>query len=54
MGLERFPSGKFATSALILPLTMLAYNILRIIGQHLAEQITSPLKKKHFAVGLRP
>lgn len=48
IGLERFPSGKFATNALILQLTMLAYNILRIIGQHLAEQVTSPLKKKAF------
>lgn len=32
MGVERFPSGKFETNALILKLTMIAYNILRIIG----------------------
>lgn len=48
MGLERFPSGKFATNALVLQLTMLAYNVLRIIGQRLAEQEHSPLKKKAF------
>jgi hypothetical protein len=33
MDLERFPSGKFATNALVLQLGMLAYNLLRIIGQ---------------------
>ena len=32
MGIERLPSGKFDTNALILKLTMIAYNILRIIG----------------------
>jgi hypothetical protein len=34
MDLERLPSGKFATNALILELGMIAYNILRMIGQH--------------------
>jgi len=33
IGLERFPSGKFDTNAAILKLALLAYNILRIIGQ---------------------
>lgn len=33
MNLERLPSGKFATNALILELGMIAYNILRMIGQ---------------------
>jgi hypothetical protein len=33
MDLERLPSGKFATNALILTLGGLAYNILRAIGQ---------------------
>ena len=33
MDLERLPSGKFATNALILELGMVAYNILRMIGQ---------------------
>ena len=32
MGIERLPNGKFETNALILKLTMIAYNILRIIG----------------------
>ena len=32
MGIERLPSGKFETNALILKRTMIAYNILRIIG----------------------
>lgn len=33
MDLERLPSGKFASNALILELGMIAYNILRMIGQ---------------------
>jgi hypothetical protein len=33
LDLERLPSGKFATNALVLLLGMLAYNMLRIIGQ---------------------
>ena len=33
MDLERLPSGKFATNAPILELGMIAYNILRMIGQ---------------------
>ena len=33
MDLERLPSGKFATNALILELGMIAYNILRMIGR---------------------
>jgi hypothetical protein len=33
LDLERLPSGKFATNALILSLGALAYNILRTIGQ---------------------
>ena len=33
MDLERLPFGKFATNALILELGMIAYNILRMIGQ---------------------
>ena len=48
MDLERFPSGKFATNDIILKFAMLAYNVLRIIGQQLANQEFSPLKKKAF------
>lgn len=33
MGIERLPSGKFATNALILNVAALAYNCLRILGQ---------------------
>lgn len=33
MDLERLPSGKFGTNALILELGLIAYNILRMIGQ---------------------
>ena len=33
MDLERLPSGKFDTNALILELGIIAYNILRMIGQ---------------------
>lgn len=33
MDVERLPSGKFATNALVIELTILAYNILRMIGQ---------------------
>lgn len=33
MDLERLPSGKFDTNALVLELAMMAYNILRMIGQ---------------------
>ena len=33
MDVERLPSGKFETNVLVLKLTVIAYNILRIIGQ---------------------
>lgn len=33
LDLERLPSGKFATNDLILSMAMLAYNVLRLIGQ---------------------
>ena len=36
MGIERLPSGKFETNVLILKLTMIVYNILRIIGTAVA------------------
>jgi Transposase DDE domain group 1 len=46
IGLERFPSGKFETNELILTTTILAYNLLRIIGQKSIEVEDSPIKKK--------
>jgi len=45
MGLERLPSGKFATNSTILLLAGVAFNILRIIGQEaLRHPETLPLK----------
>lgn len=38
LGLERFPSSLFSTNSLILHLSLLAYNILRIIGQISLEE----------------
>jgi hypothetical protein len=48
LDLERFPSGKFATNELILHLGVLAYNLLRIIGQESLKVPDAPLKKKVF------
>ena len=44
MGIERLPSGKFETNALILKLTMIAYNILRIIGTAAMKGNDMPLR----------
>jgi hypothetical protein len=38
MGMERLPSGRFSTNSLVLHLGMLAYNMLRIIGQLSLEE----------------
>lgn len=46
MDVERLPSGKFDTNKLVLELTILAYNILRYIGQTSLSLPTSP-KLKH-------
>lgn len=46
MDIERLPSGKFATNALILKLGMLAYNILRIIGTEAMKQNDMPVRHK--------
>jgi len=47
MGLERLPSGKFATNALMLSLGMVAYNLLRLCGQTaLAEDDRLPPEEK--------
>jgi hypothetical protein len=44
LGVERFPSCHFASNSLILHLALLAYNILRIIGQtSIEEQNEEPL-----------
>ena len=47
LDLERLPSGKFATNALVLSLGMVAYNLLRLIGQQaLREQKRLPAAER--------
>lgn len=46
MDVERLPSGKFETNELVIELTILAYNILRIIGQASIKSKKAP-KTKH-------
>ena len=46
MDVERLPSGKFDTNELVLELTIIAYNILRLIGQQSLKSKNSP-KTKH-------
>ena len=46
MDVERLPSGKFDTNELVLELTVLAYNILRLIGQESMKSKRAP-KTKH-------
>ena len=46
MDMERFPSGKFDTNELFLELGMIAYNILRMIGQEISGDSDAPKKKK--------
>lgn len=45
MGIERLPSGKFDTNALILKLGMIAYNILRIIGTEAMKKCDMPIRR---------
>lgn len=60
MDLERLPSGKFATNALMLSLGMVAYNVLRLCGQtalsendRLSPEGKMPLSKPVFRRRLR-
>jgi len=46
LDLERLPSGKFATNDLVLHFGVLAYNLLRIIGQESLQIQDGPLRKK--------
>lgn len=46
LDLERLPSGKFATNSLVLHLGLLAYNLLRLLGQESLNAATQPLRKK--------
>lgn len=45
MDVERLPSGKFDTNELVLELTILAYNILRMIGQESPGMKDHPVKR---------
>ena len=45
MDLERLPSGKFKTNDLILHIGLLAYNILKIIGQNTIGNPHVPIRK---------
>lgn len=44
MGIERLPSGKFETNALILKHAMIAYNVLRIIGTEAMKKQDMPVR----------
>ena len=44
MDMERFPSGKFDTNELVMELGMMAYNILRMIGQESLGYKDAPIK----------
>lgn len=46
LDLERLPSGKFATNALVLYHGLMAYNILRLIGQESLKTADSPLHRR--------
>ncbi|WP_067625989.1 IS1380 family transposase, partial [Alicyclobacillus acidiphilus] len=46
LDLERLPSGKFATNDLVLRFGMLAYNILRLIGQETLRADDAPLRNR--------
>jgi hypothetical protein len=45
LDLERLPSGKFATNRLIMDLALLAFNVLRVIGQATLAFLTVPLRQ---------
>jgi len=46
LGLERLPSGKFETNELVLLLGMVAYNLLRMIGQESLREADAPIRKQ--------
>ena len=48
MDLERLPSGKFNTNQLVLHCAMVAYNILRMIGQIANDTGNFPFHKRAF------
>lgn len=46
MDMERFPSGKFDTNELFLELGIIAYNILRMVGQEINGDCNAPSKRR--------
>ena len=46
MDVERLSSGKFDSNKLVLELTVIAYNILRIIGQESLKKKDAPTRKR--------
>jgi hypothetical protein len=46
LDLERLPSGKFQTNELVLLLGMVAYNLLRMIGQENLREADAPIRKQ--------
>ena len=53
MDLERLPSGKFQTNDLVLRLGMLAYNIMRLMGQESLQKDDAPIRKRPFRRRIR-
>ena len=47
MGLERLPSGYFATNQRVMFLAMIAFNLLRIMGQESLDYHGNPIKSRH-------
>jgi hypothetical protein len=48
MDLERLPSGHFKTNALVLPLGMSSYNILRLCGQESLREDNGEGSREHY------
>ncbi len=53
LDLERMPSGKFATNALVARLGQLAYNLLRILGQRIMKNPLYKLKRPQVRIRIR-
>ena len=47
LDLERLPSGHLATNNLVIQCALLAYNILRLMGQELVNDGAAPLRGVH-------
>jgi len=53
LDLERLPSGKFQTNGLVLLLGMIAYNLLRLIGQESLQWNDAPIRNRPFRRRIR-